>query len=113
MYATGNYDLAKALGNKLNEYGNSTLFIFVDISGNRSVSDDTIAGNSFQCGSDSNSGRPGRSEAGVCLSETSGGENGVSRLHDRRADAVSPEKRRSCIRFRIFITLTTAGMAAD
>lgn len=43
MYATGNYDLAKALGNKLNEYGNSTLFIFVDISGNRSVSDDTIA----------------------------------------------------------------------
>lgn len=43
MYATGNYDLAKTLGNKLNEYGNSTLFIFVDISGNRSVSDDTIA----------------------------------------------------------------------
>ncbi len=43
MYATGNYDLAKALGKKLNEYGNSTLFIFVDISGSRSVSDETIA----------------------------------------------------------------------
>ena len=43
MYATGNYDLAKALGNKLNEYGSSTLFIFVDISGSRSVSDETIA----------------------------------------------------------------------
>ena len=43
MYATGNYDLAKTLGKKLNEYGNSTLFIFVDISGSRSVSDETIA----------------------------------------------------------------------
>lgn len=32
MYATGNYDLAKTLGKKLNEYGNYTLFIFVDIS---------------------------------------------------------------------------------
>ena len=28
---------------QLNEYGNSTLFIFVDISGSRSVSDETIA----------------------------------------------------------------------
>ena len=33
----------KTLGKKLNEYGNSTLFIFVDISGSRSVSDETIA----------------------------------------------------------------------
>ena len=43
MYATGNYDLAKTLGKKLNEYGNYTLFIFVDISGSRSVSDETMA----------------------------------------------------------------------
>lgn len=73
MYATGNYDLAKTLGKKLNEYGNSTLFIFVDISGSRSVSDETIAEILSNAGSDSDSGRPGRSGTGDGLFETSGG----------------------------------------
>ena len=67
MYATGNYDLAKTLGKKLNEYGNSTLFIFVDISGSRSVSDETIA---------------------EILSNAD-----LIQIHDRRADAVSSERK--------------------
>lgn len=43
QYATGYYKLAEKLGEKLSEYGNKVLFVFVDISGNRSVSDETMA----------------------------------------------------------------------
>ncbi|MFR4146288.1 MAG: hypothetical protein ACLT1J_08225 [Mediterraneibacter gnavus] len=43
QYATGYYKLAEKLGEKLLEYGNKVLFVFVDISGNRSVSDETMA----------------------------------------------------------------------
>ena len=42
-FATGYHELAELLGKKLGEFGNSTLFIFVDISGKRTISDDTIA----------------------------------------------------------------------
>ena len=43
MYATDYYDRAKILGKNRNEDGNYTLFIFVDISGSRSVADETMA----------------------------------------------------------------------
>jgi len=43
MYANGYHELAEELGKKLCEYGNDTLFIFVDVSGKRSISDETIA----------------------------------------------------------------------
>ncbi|MCR5094433.1 MAG: AAA family ATPase [Lachnospiraceae bacterium] len=43
MYATGFHELADQLGKKLGEYGNQTLFVFVDVSGKRTISDDTIA----------------------------------------------------------------------
>lgn len=73
MYATGNYDLAKTLGKKLNEYGNSTLFIFVDISGSRSVSDETIAEILSNADLIQIQEVPGRSGTGDGLFETSGG----------------------------------------
>lgn len=43
MYATGYHELAEQLGKRLVEYGNNTLFIFVDVSGKRTISNDTIA----------------------------------------------------------------------
>lgn len=43
MYATGYHELAEQLGRMLGEYGNNTLFIFVDVSGQRTISNDTIA----------------------------------------------------------------------
>lgn len=41
--ATGYYELMEYLSNKLGEFGNNTLFIFVDISGQRNVSDGALA----------------------------------------------------------------------
>ena len=43
MYATGYHELAEELGQKLGEYGNNTLFIFVDVSGKRTIANETIA----------------------------------------------------------------------
>lgn len=43
MYATGYHELAEQLGKKLGENRNDTLFIFVDISGKRSVSNEAMA----------------------------------------------------------------------
>lgn len=43
MYATGYHELAEQIGKRLSEFGNDTLFIFVDVSGKRAISNDTIA----------------------------------------------------------------------
>ena len=43
MYATGYHELAEQLGKKLGENGNDTLFVFVDVSGKRSVSNEAMA----------------------------------------------------------------------
>ena len=43
MYATGYHELAEKLGQYLGDYGNECLFIFVDVSGKRAISNDTIA----------------------------------------------------------------------
>lgn len=43
MYATGYHELAERLGKKLGEFGNDTLFVFVDVSGKSAISNDTIA----------------------------------------------------------------------
>ena len=43
MYATGYHELADRLGKTLGELGNETLFIFVDVSGKKAISNDTIA----------------------------------------------------------------------
>lgn len=43
QYASGYHVLAEKLGDQLRKYGNNTLFIFVDISEKRSISNDTIA----------------------------------------------------------------------
>lgn len=43
MYATGYHELAEILGKRLGEFGNETLFVFVDVSGKRTISNDTIA----------------------------------------------------------------------
>lgn len=42
-YANGYHDLLENIGKRLGEYGNDTLFIFVDVSGKRNISDDAIA----------------------------------------------------------------------
>ena len=42
MYATGYHTLIEQIGKKLGEYGNDTLFIFVDVSEKGVISNDTI-----------------------------------------------------------------------
>ena len=43
VYATGMHVFAEKLGEQIQKYGNSTLFVLVDISGNQSLSNDIIA----------------------------------------------------------------------